>query len=54
MHKRFEYPVKPLLHEGMAVEVYSVNEVEAVIMRQASATHIFLSRHSSIVVVDEI
>ena len=29
-HKAFEYPVKPLLHEGMAVEVYSVEEVEAV------------------------
>ena len=29
-HKAFEYQVKPLLHEGMAVEVYSVEEVEAV------------------------
>ena len=29
-HKGYEYPVKPLLHEGMQVEVYSVEEVVAV------------------------
>lgn len=28
-HRTFEYPVKPLLHEGMQVEIYAVKEVEA-------------------------
>ncbi|MDO1509201.1 MULTISPECIES: type VI secretion system baseplate subunit TssF [unclassified Neisseria] len=28
-HRTYEYPVKPLLHDGMQVEIYSVEEVEA-------------------------
>lgn len=28
-HKTFEYPIKPLLHEDMQVEIYSVEEIEA-------------------------